>query len=420
MLITKYFLTRNISSKISAFLVLSIFALTSAQTAFGQINPNQTIESPKKKAENLKPKKNDSNRKSTDRQSLDSAEIRALDGSILRFASYFDWNLARRFAPVVFHEKDEPNKPTNVDWFLLRTSLWYYDKGVNKNICLVTGSLENSKGAWNATPPCANNYDLTQTNIRWERLCDGTVADSENSYDKEKQKTYYFRDVHPDFRSGNADMTQWTTYVHMYNSGENEITIQYWRFYPYQKYKAKFLGVELPVEASHGGDWEAAMVVVKNNEPVAVHLTGHSGISTIRRPSGQPWSPNSSWGELKFENGHPLILSEKGGHAGSAFNGDEANYIRQNTWTYSGGDLAPMGSYEFPNEWFVRYSGLWGTPPDLLNAATIDIPGIGKKRTPPGGYWSPSFNGADEENGFAKGWCIGMNPPTDIECKAKK
>src|SRR2546423_808261 len=36
--------------------------------------------------------------------------------------------LAATYAPIIYHANDEPNLPVNVDWFLPRTSLWFYDR----------------------------------------------------------------------------------------------------------------------------------------------------------------------------------------------------------------------------------------------------------------------------------------------------
>ena len=325
----------------------------------------------------------------------------------VRLFSFYDRSLALRYAPIVFHERSEPNKPTNVDWFLPRTSLWYYDRASGRNMCIVTGSRENPDPAhpWNPTPPCGNNYELTQTNIRWEYVCDGSYADSENSYDKNKEKTYYFRSVHPSYRSGNSDMSQWATYVRMYRSkdditGRPTVTILYWRFYSFQSYSV------LGVSGNHGGDWEGVQVVLdEGNTPIVVRYTTHQGLKFNRRPSA--WDPNGSWGDLKFENGHPRIASEAGGHAGSPFTGNEANYIRQNTWMAAHGGLMHMGSYRDSLQQFVAYSGLWGTPKAIASDG-------------PGGFWGPAFNGADDNNGFADGWCKGIDPPDDYECKAQK
>ena len=40
---------------------------------------------------------------------------------------FWEHFLAEKFAPIIYHSSDESNFPTNVDWFLSKTELRFYD-----------------------------------------------------------------------------------------------------------------------------------------------------------------------------------------------------------------------------------------------------------------------------------------------------
>ena len=51
----------------------------------------------------------------------------SLDTDLDGLPDFWEQTLAERFAPILYHSSDESNWPTNVDWFLARTALWFYD-----------------------------------------------------------------------------------------------------------------------------------------------------------------------------------------------------------------------------------------------------------------------------------------------------
>src|SRR5215831_13183093 len=50
--------------------------------------------------------------------------------------------LAERFAPVLYYEKDEPNWPTTVELFIPKTSLAFYDENCGARIETLVPQLD--------------------------------------------------------------------------------------------------------------------------------------------------------------------------------------------------------------------------------------------------------------------------------------
>jgi len=289
---------------------------------------------------------------------------------------------AVKYAPIVFHDKDEKNFPTNVNWFLDRTSLWFRDK--NCNVCLYKGELDER----------ADNPKYSDWLKPWllhhgrPSECGGSVND-DDSYerpDRKKERTFYFKDVEDKYKQGSTNQADWITYVHIYQNaddaqhGPGGTTIQYWRFYAHNG---------LPPE--HGGDWEGIHIVLdRNDTPQIVRLLRHTNIDI------------KSWGEMRKEGDHPKIYVGKGGHD-SRSEGDE-NGRRHNTWEV--GNLVDVGDRTWASSsetMFIYYSGLWGS--------------IGGGLIPGKGYWGPAFNETEEKpNGFITAWCEGRANATDAEC----
>src|SRR6267154_3197830 len=49
--------------------------------------------------------------------------------------------LAEKYAPIVFHDPDELNMPTNVKSFLAQTELWFYDDRCRPKLEKITDRL---------------------------------------------------------------------------------------------------------------------------------------------------------------------------------------------------------------------------------------------------------------------------------------
>ncbi|HEX8091337.1 MAG TPA: hypothetical protein VF762_20955 [Blastocatellia bacterium] len=373
-------------------------------------------------------------------------------------------NHASRFAPIVYHTKkpddEEVNWPVNVYWFMQRTSLWFYAEG-GCNVLLMKGSQipddrvpRNERGQV-LQPDSSTRLEgyMTGLGVRYAQIPCGNLRtkyrDFFNAADRTKKVTYYLRTFGAQGRGGIGPIPdpnpalpreqqwrtpEWITYVHMYANADGGATIQYWRVYAYQDYKP----VDPPrLSGKHGGDWEGMQVVLDSSGvPKEVRLLGHGdplspSIKRIRRPGA--WDPNGTWDDsLKWRDGHPIVASERGGHATEVFSdwGHRSQYVEQQTWTPKGGGLQDMGSFSDPKARWVRYSGLWGSPPEIKigdsQPALRDDPDSNS-----GGWWGPAFNGNEEKENtvlgdvkgvFLTSWCEGMRDSgkTPQECFLKK
>jgi hypothetical protein len=316
--------------------------------------------------------------------------------------------LAEKYAPIVFHSNDESNLPTNVDWFLPKTALYFYDDGCQPDFHeLVTSApSQDQLLSWSYVGGCGSSDTV---------YSDGTRSES-------KQRTFYLADVASGFQIGSLDTRDWVTYVHAYPNTSSGVTIQYWRFYAYNN-----------AFNNHGGDWEGIHLVLNSSlTPSIVGFMGHTSIDF------------EAASELEWEGNHPRIYSEGGGHAshdsgsgiyakscgGLAWHIDADNpctYIRQETWktgqvtwcnnstvdlcdggvTPSGG-LLNLGAKIGPmnQQSFIKYSGIWGSPGYFGYTS---------------GYWGPAFNETGMgDDGYVKAWCSGITGVnTRRECYPK-
>jgi hypothetical protein len=300
--------------------------------------------------------------------------------------------LAGIYAPIIYHSSDESNFPTNVDKFLEKTSLWFYDDSCNPDIKrkLTNKPDQEQLISFSINEGC-NSKETVYSN--------GTLS-------KGKHRTFFLEDVDENSRKGSMDSKDWITYVHSYQNDLGGITIQYWRFYPFND-----------AFNNHGGDWEGIHVILdKNFQPVKAALLGHTGIETV------------NWNELELEGEnktHPRIYSEGGGHA-SHKSGDSImakgcgpliicrinpdnpqTFVRQETWNNgkvtwfnrgygANGGLLNLGEKTAPmnNQYFIRYSGLWGSPGLFYFSS---------------GYWGPAYNETGmAQDGFITAWGAGM------------
>jgi len=310
--------------------------------------------------------------------------------------------LAEKFAPVIFHDPDEPNLPANVKLFLPTTELWFYDKRCKRATAKIVAAPFNTI-PHRRQAPCSRADD---------------EFDSEGSRSRNKERTFFLATVDKVLREGSCDPHDWTTYFHAYPNDISGITIEYWRFYAYNT--GYVFGIHTQI-GSHGGDWEAVHVVLdRNYRPVKARFLGHRSIVEKR------------WSELITLEDHLLIRSEKGGHTSKAFDAEDQQnsqrFIRQETWSGGrvswpsrhrlcrtlplsgeGGDLVNLGEklFPFPGMEFIQYSGLWG------GRETGGF--LSRLRS---GYWGPAFNETGMgKDGFIAAWCQGMQlrdlPRTD-------
>src|SRR5262249_31130119 len=140
-----------------------------------------------------------------------------------------------------------------------------------------------------------------------------------------KDPTFYLQNLPEAERRGSKRTEDWTTYCHAYCNNKGGITLQYWRFYPYNT--GVLLGMRLDA-TSHGGDWEAVHVVLVASpdfRPLELRLVGHRQITTV------------PWGLLTVDAGHPVIRAERGSHtselAGRLDAANRDKFITHYSWT---------------------------------------------------------------------------------------
>lgn len=276
--------------------------------------------------------------------------------------------LAEKFAPVIYHDKDERHLPTNVDQFLKCTKLYFYDNACSPDV----------KRLMKKSPA---QRDLLTVQMD-ETFCNssGTVQ-SNCTRSNRKQRTFYLSDVLERDKAGCADTKEWTTYFHCYKNVQGGATVQYWRFFASDVY--------------HGGDWECVQVFLDSNlRPLFIDLLGHTSISRYQ------------WNAIKSDGNHVKIFSVKGGHTSVPYSNQ--NGIKQETWSggkvyrtdgtiTESGTLLNLGEKLHPlnGQWFIQYSGLWGSPGIFYFTS---------------GYWGPCYNetGMEEISVFMRAWCNGM------------
>ena len=309
-------------------------------------------------------------------------------------------NLAEKYAPVIYHAAGELNLPANVDWFLARTSLWFYDRACNLKERIAEGPSQNFLVAQTHGPSCGAADTVSSAGTR----------------SREKHRTFFLADVAPEDRRGCPDPQQWTTYYHAYANDRGGTTLQYWRFYAYNTGGHLTLPVVGNIEAGyHGGDWEGVHVVLDDAaQPQLVRLLGHSDINEV------------PWGVAEKEDTHPIIYAELNGHSSLA-NGSRSG-IRQETWggaqgakvippgqpASSAGSLVNLGEKTAPadGQLFIRYSGLWGSPSGFLDIPLVPAAINQKIFYSSSGYWGPAYNETAMSNdGFITAWGKGTSDP---------
>lgn len=298
--------------------------------------------------------------------------------------------LAEQFAPLVLYAADEPNLPMDVPSYLQKAELWFFsDRCTPSNVRV--GYLTSTTLSGAALSNCRNGSQLI--------AAAGTRS-------APKTSTFYLRTLPKAEQRGSAQTDRWITYCHAYCNNKSGLTLQYWRFYPYDT--GFFIGLRLD-SMSHGGDWEAVHVVLgppPDYQPLQLRLLGHTLITTVR------------WREVTTDAGHPVIRARRGSHTSElASRTDIVNrtkFIEHASWTggwvrwpggrqTQGGPVLLVGDKIRPRsgmEW-VQYSGLWGTRESSGMLAYYSS-----------GYWGPAFNETGmRPDGFVSAWCEGIAEP---------
>jgi hypothetical protein len=128
--------------------------------------------------------------------------IASTDSDLDELPDFWEQILAERYAPIIYHSSDESNFPTNVDWFLQKTELRFYDDNCTPDLDKLI----------------INNPSQEQVLIHSYQGGCGSVDTvySNGIRSKNKQRTFYRKDVAEEFREGSLDSQEWATYYHAY------------------------------------------------------------------------------------------------------------------------------------------------------------------------------------------------------------
>ncbi len=181
---------------------------------------------------------------------------------------------------------------------------------------------------------------------------------------------------------GSPDPADWTTYGHVYRAAGGGLHLQYWFFYPYNRFHRV---------GNHEGDWEH----------VTVHLAPDGrprGAWYARHEANAPgvWFP---WSKLVREGSHPVVLAARGSHASYA-RAQEVPWYESVCPTTSPEDAALRGC----RVWRTGSPGTGG----LVDLGTRDAPAVDYLLWP--GRWGAAGGIADDGAGppgpaFQPGWC---------------
>jgi len=187
---------------------------------------------------------------------------------------------------------------------------------------------------------------------------------------------------------GSSDPADWTTYGHVYRAAGGGLHLQYWFFYPYNRFHRV---------GNHEGDWEH----------VTVHLGRDGrprGAWYARHEANAPgvWFP---WSKLVREGSHPVVLAAAGSHASYA-NEREVPWYESvcpttlpeqagrsgcrvwRTWSAGTGGVVDLGTRDAPEVDYLLWPGRWGAEGGIADD------GAG----PPGPAFQPGWcsRGTDE------------------------
>jgi hypothetical protein len=229
--------------------------------------------------------------------------------------------LAERFAPLVYIEPDESNYPVNVDWFLQRANLHYYED--------CTGDVEYSVGPipisrqllgpdqtsfWTGGPNCGE--DDTDFRNPPHRPLNTIATDPDGQYSVgslttgySDQQTFLLADLDDFDQVGSTDPRDWKTYFHAYPSSDGGVMIQYWHVFAYNQFGGGF--------DDHGGDWDASIQVELTAELTlkgvwfSRHADDHPGTFFCASADAGCGTPQVHL----FDSTHPVVTIDGGGHA---------------------------------------------------------------------------------------------------------
>jgi RsiW-degrading membrane proteinase PrsW (M82 family) len=287
-----------------------------------------------------------------------------------------DWELAVRFAPVLYFHPDELFRPQSV------------------NVLVDTARLRQIQNTWLVTNVL---NEVSLADLSEYRSADYTLdawLGDEGTSDSKNYSAH--REHYQHFLSHEAGGPPIVTYAHVVRQPEDQrIVLQYWLFYYYNDWFNK-----------HEGDWEMVQVILSESaNPEWVVLSQHHG------------GTRRLWSEVQVEEGtHPAVFVALGSHA-NYFCGDE-NYPNGTTVgnaqveimdrTGSFGRIMPevrlipdreevnLNPGKWPGLEWLLFAGHWG-------------------QAAPQGDFSGPVGPADKGDLWERPYQWGMNQPLDVE-----
>src|SRR6266487_4795167 len=215
--------------------------------------------------------------------------------------------LAERYAPVIYIHPQENNYPANVDWFLARAHLDYYEDcfpDVEEGVPGAPNPLGSQAaliGApWAHPDAWGPGHDVHHCGDPPDHRRITTTEPDPESYSD--QTTFVLPDLPDGDKVGSLDPGDWKSYVHVYPNSFGGVTVQFWHNFAYNG--LDFLGF-----GNHGGDWDGTVHIVLDAalQPLGVIYSRHS--------DDHPGT-FFAWSQVHtYQDTHPLMILDRGGHA---------------------------------------------------------------------------------------------------------
>ncbi len=217
-------------------------------------------------------------------------------------------NIAERYAPILYFEKDETCYPVDVLYHIDNSYLYQFTGDDPILIDESPSTLTLSE---------YGTYDYYLDNVL------GTTDDE-----------YIIQDY-----QNKISTLGYLIYYHIYNSGETKV-VQYWMFYAFNKGEMN----------QHEGDWEMVQIVFSGETPTNVMYSQHHG--------GQ----KATWDQVEQDGNHIKVYVARGSHA---------NYLRSYSGKFgmasdivgSNGKMLELGDYNLElleTQNWLSFAGKWG------------------------------------------------------------
>jgi hypothetical protein len=230
-------------------------------------------------------------------------------------------------APLIHLSTKEDRQPTNVDWYLARSTLRFHHNNcsdcsvVGSNVQqwqLAEGGHNKKKGVFSG---CGHKND--------------PVWITQDAFDENHH--YFLQLPNSGDHNGSSNPAEWVVYGHVYPNNIGGVNAQYWLFYAYS---------DAFTVDNHQGDWE--MVTVQRNS-----IGGVESVIICAHAE----CPTYAWWQVQWAGRHPHIWVADGTHASFP---DEATCDSAERHWY--GDWIDSCDTIFGYEWYTWAGGRGNNP----------------------------------------------------------